>query len=383
MSNFIVSASDLATFNIADFQTEIGDEPDPSRFYLEFLAMTNEVNSNFVEVTDEALEMMAAGYKTGLPLTINHMKGLFDTSLGIGQTVDAFVNQGKLYLQMYIAKNKTYNLATIGNSEELIDAVKDGYVRRGSTSIKIKEAECSVCSSTIEKYWGCEDHPKGQKTIIQNDNGVDEVVVPHIRVLKAEAIEFSISMLRADEKSEVMRKNMNFYMDNVINAEIFNDNFIGKVTQEPHNPLPKKEIDMTDQEKQVLEAERDAEKRKADALQISVDSLNAQLEQANSTITDLKERVAENTVLIQDGKDARKTFEDAYIEEFTAYMGKGCDQETQDAQRELIKDFNISTLKMKTESMKDHNKREYESGRRLTDDEPDTDTNDSHIVIPD
>ena len=371
MQNFIVSAADLTTFNVGDFQEgpELGNEPDPNRFYLEYLAMTNQVNRNFVEVTDQALEMMAAGYKKGLPLTINHMKGLFDTSLGIGQTIDAVVNQGNLYLQMYIAKNKTYNLDTIGDSEELIEAIKDGYIKRGSTSIRILEARCAVCDDPVEDFYGCEKHPKGRPIWVQNDSGENVEVVPHIIIDKAEPIEFSITMLRADPNSQVTRKNLNFYLDNIIDETIFNENFSGR-TVEPLESSPTtitEDTAVTDKEKQALEAERDAEKRRADALQVSVDSLNSQLEVAKETITGLQAQVAENTILVQDGRDARVAYEDAYIEEFTAYVGETCSQEQQDAQRALIKDFNIGTLKAKTESMRDHNKRMYPEGRKLDD----------------
>ena len=395
MPNFIVATSDFLTFNIADFQQgidgggdqNISDEPDPNRFYLEYLAMVTGVNQNFVDMSVEALEMMAAGYKTGLPLTINHAKGLWDTALGIGQTVDAIVNQGKLYLQMYIAKGKTYNTMMIGSSEELIDAIKDGYIRRGSTSIQIIEAECSVCSSPIESMYGCEEHPKGRKMIVQNDQAEDEVVIPHIIVKKASAIEFSITMLRADENSEVTRKNLNFYTDTILDNSMFSEHFSGQIITNQPTPvipkIPEGEREVTPEEKAALEAQLAAEKARADANQVTIDSQKTLIDAQKAELETLREEKVANAQLISDGKNARKEFEDAYMKEWVAFEGDAATPEAEEAKRSDLSDFTLDSIKRRTERLAKENAELYPEGRELEDNDGETENQASRFVDPD
>ena len=392
MSNiFIPSATSSFSTRQAflDFQEqakEMGDTPDVNRFYLQYLAMTNKINQNHVQMTDEALEMLAEGYRTGLPLTINHMKGLGDDAVGIGQTISADVQQGALYVNMYIARNKTYNMSMIGSSNELIDAILDGYIKRGSTSINIREAECSVCGSEIEHYWGCEEHPKGRKMVVTNDSGVDEIVEPYIIVKAAEAVEFSITMLGADDEAQVTEKNLNLYLDDLISTADFNRILTPQSQSQPQRqlqpgsgptqadaaPQPQPQptnggkTTVTPEEKQALEAQLASEKARADANQVTIDSQKVMIEAKDNELKTLREQAVANNVLIADGKTARKEFEDAYIKEFTAYTD--ATPEAEDAQRKLIADFTLDVIKQKTETMQKENAKKFPNDNPLSGD---------------
>ena len=376
--------ADKAAF--INFQSEIGDAPDVNRFYLEYLAMTNQVNRNGFQVIDAALEMLAAGYRQGLPLTINHDKGQFTDSLGIGQTVAAEVRNGNLYVRMYIAKNKTYNTRHLGSSEELIAGILDGYIKNGSTSIRVKKGVCSVCEREVDQ-WGCPLHHKGEKMFVENDEGIKELVVPYVIIHEAEAIEFSITMLGADPQAKVTEKNLNMSLDNFHSEssllKLFKtpnaDNSAG-AGSDPLPPAKKEEEEktndlrssvfppensMTEEEIKALQAQLNAEKARADANQGTIDLLNSQLEQRDATIKALTEEAVTNAVKIKDGETARAIGIDNYMKEYAAFVGDTYTPEQEDAQRKLIADMSLEVLQNKTESMREHNKKLYPSGREF------------------
>ena len=361
----------------ANFQKEIGDEPDANRFYMKWLAMTSQVNKNFFQVTEEALGMMAEGYRRGLPFTINHSKGAYSHDLGIGQTVSAEVSQGVLYLVSYIAKNKTYNMPTLGSSEELIAGIMDGFIRRGSTSIKPLEAECSVCGSEIDYiYYGCDEHRKGKKTAVKNAEGLDEIVTPYVIIKKAEAIEFSVVMIPADENSEVVEKNLNMFVDSFITQDEFDSIFDINNSNSGGGSPPSKTDEpeggsiMTAAEIKALQAERDAEKTRADANQSRIDFMQQEIDAKNEELRKLRDEAVENSVLIADGKTARKEFIDSYIEEFNANEGENANPELEQQQRDLVANFSLERIKRDTESLKKLNEKLYPKGRSLDGKEP-------------
>ena len=362
-----------------DMQEQMGDEPDKNRFYLEYLAMTNIVNRNSIQVTEQALQMMGVQYSQGLPLTINHMKGLRDDALGIGQTVAGEVRNGSLFLRMYIAKNKTYNFTMLGGSNELIDAIIDGYIKNGSTSIIPIKATCSVCKSEIDGRFGCETHPKGRPMLVTNDAGLQETVIPYIIVHEAEAIEFSITMLSADKNSKVTMKNLNMHLDNFLDLETYNSIFDNNPRPEKPNTEPQGGIDVTPEEKAALEAQLKAERTRADANQSVIDSQLMQINSQKAELEKLRKEASENSVLIEDGRAARKEFVEAYIKEFNASEGDAATPELEQQQRELCVNFTLDKIKRDTESLRKVNKKRYPDGNVLGDGEEDDDS-DSDII---
>ena len=228
-----------------NFQTNPPDEGmGDKRHYFEAVAATTEVNRNMYQFSEKALRMIAADFKKRKTLTINHLKGLTDNTLGFGATVDAVYQNGKLYVAAYISLGKTYPEGPFGNSEELRDGIIDGFINSVSQSAYPLKATDSVSGLPYplrHSDYGKEGYSRnyrGQDVIVE-EKGRKVVKTVHVIVEEAEAIELSLVQMGADRGSGVTKKAINLSLNDFVDQDHYNFLFgDGTVPDDPEIPTP-------------------------------------------------------------------------------------------------------------------------------------------------
>ena len=408
----INSAKDSNDDPFINFQMKPPDDGNAGkRHYFEAMVATTEINRNFYQFEEKALEMIAIGFKERKTLTINHDKGIYGGKvLGYGATVDAVVNNKKLYVLAYISLGKTYPEGHFGTSEQLRDGVLDGFINSVSQSCRALKSKCSVCNMPYPQDYRHYDydnmcrHYRGQQVIIEkNDEKIVEIV--NVVVEEAEAVELSFVQEGADRESGITEKEINLSLNDFIDEErrnylhdnknsaisskidnnkstIQSNEGESEMSQETLNVLTSRaetaerdlaetrlkittvegekvviESQMKALETQVssLEAEKTALGTQVDSANAERDRVNKQLETNNTTIeskdkeiTDLKQEAIDNKVVIADGKSAREEHEKAYVSAYVTAVGDDCTTEDEELQKETCKSFSIEVLKKKT-----------------------------------
>ena len=410
-------SSGIVLKDIVDFQS--GDQDQESRHYFEVIAATTDLNRNLYEFTPDALKMLAEDFKSNKTLTINHEKGYFDNTLGIGATVDASYRAGKLRVVSYISMNKTYPKGPFANSEELRDGIVDGFIDSVSQSCYVNKATCSVCKKpyTMSYYSQNDDtckHYRGQEVIVEED-GEKIVKTVHVIVHEAEAVELSLVQMGADRSAKVSKKAVDFSVDDFIDVERYkllnqltpseggNNLEDSKMSAELIQTLTSRaeaaektvadlrvEVETTRSEKAVLESQNMATKAQVaslstekaalqsqiDSLTTERDQLKTQVEKKDAEISTLTEDAIANKVIIADGKAARENYEKEYVNAYVAAIGDDCTDEDRELQEETCKSFSIEVLKRRTEGFKKAAASNYPSGKAVkTGDDGDDDDN--------
>ena len=372
----------------ADFQTQPpADENNENRHYFESVAGTLEVNRNLYQFELQALEMLAVGFKAGKTLTINHEKGQksyfggSESALGYGATVDAVVMDGKLYVAAYISLNKTYPKGPFGTSEELRDAITDGFVNSVSQSVFETKSRCSVCSLPYPKNYHEYDndnacrHYRGQQVIME-ENGEKVVKPVHIIVEAAEAIELSLVQMGADRGTGIIKKTINLSLNDFVDEERFN--FLNNLNNQPPNGGPpdmsieaiQAKLDASIAEKTALESQIAALTAEKTALESQVnmvtterDTLKESVTAKDTEISGLKQVATDSELVIADGKAAREGYEKEYLKAYVAAIGDDCTDDDEALQKETCKSFSIEVLKKKTAGLKKSAAANYPSGK--------------------
>ena len=398
----------------ADFQTQPPDDANrDSRHYFESVAATTEVNRNLYQFEPQALEMLAEGFKSGKTLTINHEKGqksyigTLDNALGYGATVDAVYLDGKLYVASYISLNKTYPKGPFGTSEELRDAVVDGFVNSVSQSVFGLKARCSACNlSYPESYRDYENentcrHYRGQQVILE-ENGEKIVKTVHVIIEAAEAIELSLVQMGADRGSGITKKSINLSLSDFVDEDRYNFLF-GNNTQPTNGGTPDMSAEIIQAlttraetaernlasittektvlenqsttltaEKTILESQSTALTAEKTALESQVkiltaerDTLKESVASKEKEISSIKQVATENELVIADGQAAREQYEKEYLEAYVAAIGDDCTSEDEELQKETCKSFSIEVLKKKTEGLKKSAAANYPPGKSV------------------
>ena len=415
-----------------NFQTNPPAEELETRHYFESIAATMEVNRNLYQFEAEALEMIAEGFKERKILTINHDKGGFSNTLGYGATVDAVVEDGRLYVASYLSLGKTYPNGPFGTAEELRDGIVDGFINSVSQSVYAIKARCSVCDQPYPTTHSAEhynenscQHYRGQPVIVE-ENGEQVFKNVHVIIEEAEAIELSLVGVPADQGSGITKKQMSFALDDFIDEEKFNylfggqvnapstpnivssgltngGNSVSTITQAQYDSM-KTRAEMAEQESAKLRVESTANQGKESLLKSQNDALEAQkngleaqvqalesqvatanadrdrakkdledankaIEAKNQEVVDLKKSAEENKIAIDDGMAARKEFEEEYVTSFAAAVGDDCTDEMKEAQVEVAKSFSIEILKSKINGFKETAKHNYPSGKLVKKDD--------------
>ena len=298
-----------------DFQMEPPTSDDDTRHYFESCVITPGVNRNMFEVTEEAMEMAAEGYKSGKPLSINHDKGMFNNTLGYGATVDAVVIDNKLYVLAYIALKKTYPKGPFGSAEELRDGMIDGFINSVSQSLLPLKARCSVCELPYPMSYheyemdGYCNHWRGQNVVVE-DNGEKIVKTVHIIIEEAEATELSLVMIPADTGTGITDKNaglipvdfsLNDFIDEdrmkfLANAQAELEGGEGEDPELPEpspEPMPELSGDPNkgDNPVSITQEQLDAMQKRASDAEGRATTLQADLNAANSNVTKLEGEV--------------------------------------------------------------------------------------------
>ena len=210
MENTLYFLEPLVKPGLLDFQMQPPENKD-GRFYFESVVFeAGVVNSRNTEITQAAVESMVDGFKNGVNLMVNHYKS--GESVGYGGTVDAEVRDGKLWVLAYLKKD--YVSPTGVQSNMLVMAVEDGFLKDVSASIGILESSCSLCKKPYlygSRYGlGSEGdvcmHYRGQRVMME-----DGSVSTCVQVIeKAEPIELSLVYDGATREGQVMQAGVEF-----------------------------------------------------------------------------------------------------------------------------------------------------------------------------
>lgn len=318
--------------------------PDPNtrdtRFYMEILgAQTEAPNFQNFQFTPQSMPGVIAKYKEGLSLMINHQK--YGLNVGFGQTTDAIFDGVNLYIQAYLSKNKTTPNGPFGNTNELIDAVVDGFLKDASLSGFVVQTQCSICEKEgpldpwafyfgmPPDYDGC-PHIRGKSYKIEDSDEEQKAIALIIEFL---ATELSLVWDGADDQARVVNKNLQ--LSNFVNNDFDN------LTPEQHtqlvqfskeykqfsipnpnnggnNPMSvtQEQFNTLTAEKASLEAQVAAKDTQIASLETTKTSLEAQIVAKDQEIADFKQKETENEQAIKDGEVAREKYTELCIEAF-------------------------------------------------------------------
>ena len=280
------------------------DQQRENRFGYESFAHSYEVNNQHYQFTAEGLLALAAGYNDGKILSLNHNKEGF----GWGQTIagevrgDGANEADGAYVQWYILKGKTFPTGMLGSSDEVIESIDDGCIKKVSVGCKILKSSCSVCGSEFSGRWfryckGPEAHEPGHDYVVDKD-GTKSVQTCIQMIEDCEAIELSLVYDGADSNARIVNRAAALHRDGLMDDTAYaefsrsypENQSGGGVPPQPNNrgdEMPTVEqlqaeaknlnarIDTLDAEKRAAEAEKQLESDKVARLNTQIDELNA------------------------------------------------------------------------------------------------------------
>ena len=192
-------------------------EKDKSRYYFSVDAcQTQEPNDQHYLFMPDSVESTIAGYSDGQPLMVNHHTWGID-GLGFGATVGGEYNDPAIVITGYIALGFGTPSGPFMNTDELAQAVEEGFVKSVSVHGKVLEAECSICGNDYDsRYYGryydyndsetC-NHVRGFKyPVKQGDDEVLEMCI--VKIKKFEPQELSFVWNGSDDNAKVRDMDM-------------------------------------------------------------------------------------------------------------------------------------------------------------------------------
>ena len=184
------------------------------RHYLEIVAAREGVpNAAFVIFERSALEDMMAWYKARQPLLINHDHGSYWSnksgpgSVGYGQTTDARIEDGNLYVTAYIALGYDIPGSPLGSTDKIRDAVIDGFLHDASASIILQKGRCSICDTDYYDWDSCR-HWRGEDAVVEDANGNKTVETCYLIAERCEAVELSLVWNGSDDYAQVSTRQL-------------------------------------------------------------------------------------------------------------------------------------------------------------------------------
>lgn len=338
--NFI---STIRSTDTANFQTELSAEPSikEKRYYMEILAAQVKFpNSQAYQFTPESMPYMVAGYKEGLTLFVNHYKE--KNAVGFGETTDAIFDGTSLIVQAYISRGKKTPEGPFGDTDELIDAVEEGFLKDASVGIIPEKISCSICSkpgplSPLSLLFGDVDptgcqHIRGEKYQIKSETGMVTEQIAIALIEKSIPLELSLAWDGADDLARVINRNADVvnYSNPLSNltaaqhAQILNFTRYNNSTGFSFPTFTEGGSDMTPEQIAAIKAEKEAAEAKAAAkdteiaaLKQSSEAFQTQLAEKDTKIAELEAQLADSAAQIADGETAREKAIESGVEAFT------------------------------------------------------------------
>lgn len=375
------------------------------RFGIEILALqTNTPNGQNFIFMPEAMPMVAAGYQLRKPLLINHVKS--GKELGVGHTLDAVYDEssGNLIVLSYISRGKTTPNGPFGDTDELIEAIEDGFVRDASAAGLVKKQRCSICKKDgPNDPWAWlfgfgndpEDdsckHIRGREYKIKDTAGVIKEVVAIAEILEFEPWELSLAWAGADDNSRIVNRdvevnmfsnNPNDFINNLTEEQIVQFTNQRRTFSLPNNPEvegdPSMSVETLQAEKTALEAQVSAKDTEIAALKQTNAALEASVTQKDTEIADLKAEKVKNEQAIADGEFAREKAIDACVEAFAKTEPDTPEAELkpkEDAERKSIETLSLEQISARAEGYESYAKKMYPNGRSTSDEGGEAPTN--------
>lgn len=381
----------------AQFATPTDALPSEERFYMEILgAQTEYPNFQNYQFTDESMQYMVEGYKTGLSLMVNHTS--FGLNVGFGQSTDAMFDGRNLIIQAYIKRGQTTPQGPFGNTDELIAAVEDGFLKDASVQILIMEAtKCSICGedgpmSPFSLFFGATPDPKGCAHVRGEKYKVEE----HGQTVEKTAIAFLYKVMptelslvwdAADYEAGVINRNLqlsNQYSELMLALMPEYQQLVQ--FNRTYHPIRSNPMNITPEQFQTLQAEKSALEAQVAAKDIEIASLKASQTALEVSITEkekeiatLKAQKAENEQAITDGATAREKAITECVEAFnkTEPDTPAAELEAKaTTERAQCETFSLEQIYKRTEGYVSFAKKLYPSGRGTNPDaaEPGSDT---------
>ena len=381
----------------AQFATPTDALPSEERFYMEILgAQTQYPNFQNFQFTDESMQYMVEGYKQGLSLMVNHTR--FGLNVGFGQSTDALFDGRNLIIQAYIKRGQTTPQGPFGNTDELIAAVEDGFLKDASVQILIMEAtKCSICGkdgpmSPFSLFFGATPDPEGCPHVRGEKYQVEEhgqmVAKTAVAMLyKVEPTEISLVWDGADPEARVVNRNLQLSNHSermpALTPEHYQQLVQFNRTLHPirSNPMSvtQEQFNALQAEKSALDTQVAAKDTQIASLEASKTALEASITEKDAEIATLKAEKAENEQAIADGAAARDKAIESCVEAF-----KKTEPDTPAAEleakatteKEQCATFSLEQIYKRTEGYESFAKKLYPSGRRTNPDaaEPGADT---------
>lgn len=299
------------------------DAKDKERYYFAVDAFkVGDLNDQNYRFLTEAVPSTIESAQAGRMLAVNHTDwGL--SGLGFGHTVDANYVDPLLQVTSYIALGFTTPNGPFANTNELVKAVEDGFVRYVSVGGAVKQAECSICGKDYrsDMYGESEcSHIRGFRYEVSDVEGETKWVTCEVNIKEFELKELSLAWLGSDRTAAVQKKDIQMAAAGGLPFDTEKRDALRALSRK--DPKPNNGgIEMADE---VL-------KEKLEAANIKVDSLNSQIGAKDTEIntlkasvdrleketSDLKAQAQENERLIADGKVAREKAVELNLEAFT------------------------------------------------------------------
>lgn len=406
----------IYNLSIADFQTGEPAENE-ARHYFECIAATLLPNRNFYMFSEKCLDMLADGYKNdNLTLTVMHEK--YQT-VGLGACSDATVMDGNLYVQAYIKKGLTFPQGALGNSEQFIDAIMDGFLSDVSVSVMMRKAVCSICGADAIYWWRSEcEHIRG-KEYVTGEGKQKKIATCYTVIEEGYPIELSLVQEGADPNATIIEKVVNLAADGTADATAIVNlqqeypqyaSVFADILKTPPEPLPTTDkgqqgqldtpptigVNMAAADKttsqpdienykrreaelenkfQSLENEKRTVELQVQTLELRVDEAKQQQATADARIKELETEALENAERIKDGEFARKEIEAEFVKQYVRSEGTDCTPEMQAQRAEFAKTQSLEKLKGYTEVYKDFADKRFAPGRKTR--EPNQDGTDN------
>ena len=347
------------------FQSE-SPPPDGTRYYIEMIgAQSRTANRQYYWFTDKALAMLAEQYSAGLSLLINHETS---GSVGVGESVNGEVKDKSLYIVAYLLEGYR---DSHWDANQLIAAVKDGFLKDVSLTIHPLKLSCSICGNDYTDWRAC-DHFRGRDDIVEDENGNKRVETCYVMIDECEGVDVSLVYDGADTKGRVTRKGISLSRGFTLTDD--EQAFLANQQQQPQlnnggsNTMP------TELQAQLsaVQAELTTVKAQLAAKESEVTSQATTLTLRDERITALETEVAafktketENAQLLKDGEEARKEAVDAYCQARVKFHGVDYKPEMREADERFAKAYPLSEIKFHIEETLKRAKERYPEGAEV------------------
>ena len=360
-------------------------EKDKSRYYFSVDAcQTQEPNDQHYLFMPDSVESTIAGYSDGQPVMVNHHTWGID-GLGFGATVSGEYKDPDIVITGYIAKGFGTPSGPFTNTDELAQAVEEGFVKSVSVHGKVLEAECSICGGDYNsryhgRYYDYKDsdetcnHVRGWKYAVkQGDDEVLEMCI--VKIKKFEPQELSFVWNGSDDNAKVRDMDMAMTALSGVPYDVEKRDWLLTASREPTtNPQNGGTSKMADE---VLKAQLEASEVKVESLQsqlgakdTEITSLKSSVETLETEKAELKASAQEHERLIADGKVAREKAVELNLETFTKVHPDVKESDLTvlcDAQKSSLETFSIEQIYKNTDGYQTQVDILYPEGRATTD----------------